>query len=151
MMCYRVSSHWEIANASAMCQVSNVSSVWDVTIDSKHKKTSFIVKRPVAISVKMTLFSRIELFPAMVLSSRDPNCSNNIWLFYQQFEWLWVNGDSNSHLQVLGSRQPVRWHFTSSDLSLTLSHAIIILFNSNVSIVLLRAISSFLFYCCICI
>ena len=99
----------------------------------------------------MTLFSRIELFDAIVLSSRDPKGSNNIWLFSQQFEWSRVNGDSNSHLQVLGMKQTVRWHFTSSDLKVTLSHAIVILFNTYVSIVLLKAISSFLFYCCDCI
>ena len=73
-------------------------------------------------------FSIIELFHSLVLSLGDPNCSNNIWLFYQQFEWPRVNGDSNSHLQVLGMKHTVRWHFTGSDLNVTLSHAIVFLF-----------------------
>ena len=73
-------------------------------------------------------YSEIELIPAIVLSSRYPNCINNIWLFYQHFEWSRVNEETNSHLQVLGTKQTVRWHFTSSDLNVTLSHAIVILF-----------------------
>ena len=53
---------------------------------------------------------------------------NNIQLFLQQCEKSRVNGDShNSHYKVLGTKQTVEWHFTSSDLKVTLSHAIVIL------------------------
>ena len=38
---------------------------------------------------------KIELFPSSYLSSRDPNCHNNIQLFLQQFENFRVNEDTN--------------------------------------------------------
>ena len=38
---------------------------------------------------------KIELFPSSNLSSRDPNCHNNIQLFVQQFENIRVNGNTN--------------------------------------------------------
>ena len=58
-----------------------------------------------------TLFE-IELFPSIVLSSRVTNWQNDIHKFLQQFEWLRVNRDSNSHLKVLRTKQTQEWQFT---------------------------------------
>ena len=54
----------------------------------------------------------IELFTSIVLSSRVTNSKNDIHKFLQQFEWLKVNRDSNSHLKVLGVKQALEWQFT---------------------------------------
>ena len=55
---------------------------------------------------------KIELCPLIVLSTRVTNWKNDIHKFLQQFEWSWVNRDSNSHLKVLGAKQTVEWQFT---------------------------------------
>ena len=51
---------------------------------------------------QLTLFLKIELFPSIILSRTKTNSNNDIPVFLQQFEWLRVNWDSNSHYNVLG-------------------------------------------------
>ena len=81
----------------------------------------------VAILVRMTLSAKKELIHFPNLSSRDPNCQNNIQLLRQQFEKFSVYGDINWHCKVLGTKQTSEWHFTLLDLKVTVSHTIIIL------------------------
>ena len=56
----------------------------------------------VAILVRMTLSANIEWIQLSDLSSRDPDCKNDIQLFFQQFENFSVYGDNNWHYKVLG-------------------------------------------------
>ena len=41
------------------------------------------------------------------LSSRDPNCKNDIQQISQHLEKLRVNGDTNSHYKLLSAKQTV--------------------------------------------
>ena len=59
----------------------------------------------VAILVRMTLLTKIELIHFPNLSSRDPNCQDNIKLFLQQFEKFSVYCVTNLHYKVLGMKQ----------------------------------------------
>ena len=65
-----------------------------------------------AILVRMTLSAKIELIHFSDLSSRDPNCQDNIQLFLQQFEKFSVYCVTNWHYKVLGVKQTSEWHFT---------------------------------------
>ena len=60
----------------------------------------------------MTLSAEIELIHFSDLSSRDPNCQDNIQLFLQQFEKFSVYCVTNWHYKVLGMKQTSEWHFT---------------------------------------
>ena len=66
----------------------------------------------VAILVRMTLSTKIELIHFSNLSSRDPNCQDNIQLFLQQFEKFSVYCVTNWHYKVLGTKQTSEWYFT---------------------------------------
>ena len=66
----------------------------------------------VAILVRMTLSTKIELIHFSNLSSRDPNCQDNIQLFLQQFEKFIVYCVTNWHYKVLGTKQTSEWYFT---------------------------------------
>ena len=81
----------------------------------------------VAILVRMMLSAKIELTQVPILSSRDPNCQNNIQLFLQQSEKFSVYCDTSWHYKVLGMKQTSEWHFTCLDLKMTISHTIAIL------------------------
>ena len=81
----------------------------------------------------MTLSAKIELKQLYVLSSKDPNCGSNILLFYQHSRTL--ESMDQFTLQVLGAKQMLRWHFTSSNLKVTISHISVILMFSDLSIV----------------
>ena len=67
---------------------------------------------PIAILVRMTLSAKIELIHFSDLSSRDPNCQDNIQLFLQQFEKFSMYCVTNWHYKVLGMKQTSEWHFT---------------------------------------
>ena len=66
----------------------------------------------VAILVRMTLLTKIELNHFSNLSSRDANCQDNIQLFLQQFEEFSVYCVTNWHYKVLDMKQTSEWHFT---------------------------------------
>ena len=76
----------------------------------------------------MTLSAKPELIQLSDLSSRDPDCKNNIQLFLQQFEKFSVYGDTNWHYKVLGAKQTSEWQFTGSNLKVIASHTIVILY-----------------------
>ena len=68
---------------------------------------------PVVVKlVRMTLLAEIELIHFSDLSSRGPNCQDNIQLFIQQLERISVHCVTNWHYKVLGVRQTSEWHFT---------------------------------------
>ena len=74
-------------------------------INCLRRPPNYAKSHSVAILVRMTLLEKIELFLSSDLSSRDLNCQNNIQLFLQQFEKSGVNGDTNKHYKVLGTKQ----------------------------------------------